>query len=156
MSGTGNKYFTLQFWVNMRNVTNQQVILHIGDITTNNAALEVITRTDGTLRFNLGGNAARNTTLSPTINTWHQITVTKNGSTVGAYNMYLDNTAWGTSSDASPTNLPTNDEHAFGTAGTGASGKASMYIGEYLIYDRVLSSAEVAINYNALKDRFGV
>ena len=154
MSGTGTKSFTLQFWVNMRNITTQQTILHIGDTSTAGAALEVLIRSTGDLRFQFGSTGARNTTFNPTINTWHQITVTKDGSTVGDYDMYLDNTNIGTLPILTQsTNLPTNDTHAFGTA---ESGRASMYIGEYLIYDRVLSSAEVTNNYNALKDRFGV
>ncbi|MEI8184828.1 MAG: LamG-like jellyroll fold domain-containing protein [Actinomycetes bacterium] len=89
---------------------------------------------------------------------WHYVTVTRN--TTGALNIYVDG-----SLDTDPSSIqgtsgtgPLNQSNDLGIGGEKAGGRN--YYGDKSIaavhmYDRVLTSTEIAQNYNAMRSFFG-
>ena len=113
------------------------------------------------LGANTGGGAGLYTDITGTItinlNTWYQIAVTYDGTTMKSYvNGSLDintNPSNGLGYDAA------NNKVIIGGTYTKSSGVVSRFKGNIsnsFMYNRALSAAEVLQNYNAQKSRFGL
>lgn len=153
MSGTGTKTFTLIMWVKLDSVASTRTILNIGDSTTAGAQLAIKVLTTGQIRHEYGGIEARNTTQFISTGNWYQIAVVKDGSTVGDYYQYLNGQKVGKlPALTQTTNLATSTDHQFGNEN--GTEKLDGQVGEYLIYNRVLTDLEVGQNYLHFVPRF--
>jgi hypothetical protein len=83
-----------------------------------------------------------------TINRWYNITVTSGSGTISIYlNGVLKNTISGSTNHADVLNIGrTRFDNNYWSG----------YIGNTMVYDRVLSAAEVTQNFDTLKTNFGL
>jgi hypothetical protein len=88
-------------------------------------------------------------------NQWYQLTQTFNGSTQA---MYINGLLYTSTSLSGVQNKP-NRSYAIGASFTGDNNPQIFLngaIGQYLIYNRALTAAEVLQNFNATRSRFGI
>jgi hypothetical protein len=148
---------TYSAWVNADSTTSYKWILNNGAVSTG-TSLIIYGNKIGF--FWKGGTAVKQGILNVNVGTWYNLTVCYNGSS-RTYDMYV-NGVLDTSSD---TSSPTAGAGASWSAGNLNPRIGSWYNGNFdfngkvsntQIYNRALSSTEVAQNYNALKGRFGL
>lgn len=104
--------------------------------------------------YNTGYATAK---ASWTNNTWYHIVMCYNGSSLATY---VNNVAGGTTSGAKANPGGAGTYLSMGLPAAdylnGVTGYFNGYIGAWKIYNRALTAAEVAQNYNALRSRYGV
>ena len=95
-----------------------------------------------------GNSALYSISSVMTINRWYNITVTSGSGTISIYlNGVLKNTISGSTNHADVLNIGrTRFDNNYWSG----------YIGNTMVYDRVLSAAEVTQNFDTLKTRFGL
>lgn len=140
----GMSTFTIEFFIkfeNQPNFASHQILYTVGD----NVGLEYEVSSKQIYMWNGSVNRA-NTTFN--INTWYHVTWTsQSGSTIVYVNGVLDN-SFGTFRGIG------NGFWNIGYFGAGRRMKGNL--GLMRIYSKVLTAAEVAQNFNAQRDRFGI
>jgi hypothetical protein len=152
---TSNSPFTLSAWLNVKTHTDYGISLYIGDAATNQSAfLGYVTTAQTGIGNSIGGGFyGVNLGTGVLSNTgWHSVTLTYNGSTAI---IYVDGISRVTRS--AYTAALSNTSIRIGRANTGSP----FYpfngdVAQTQLYNRALSPAEVAQNYNATKTRFGL
>lgn len=149
--GITNSPFTISTWINSSSTAFQTIIgigtsLGIGELFQ----MQIFRPSIAEFYFDDYSNAIFSS-VPNLLNNWYNFTVTLNSSFLakGYINGVLttSNTFAGYLSTTSQTSIGNNN---FG--GNWYNG----YMANYLIYNKVLSDAEVLQNYNALKSRFGI
>ncbi|HUD10976.1 MAG TPA: LamG domain-containing protein, partial [Candidatus Saccharimonadia bacterium] len=146
-SQTGS--MTIEAWVNLSNYTNTNEILSktIGSGSTNNTFELRTQASTGDLQFLGYDTALRTVTSTSAVPTggWHQVAVTKTGSTA---TLYIDGAPVGsgsvgtTTTNSNDMKIGARDDLTSGFFMNGA-------IDEVRLYDRTLSAEEVAGDYSA-------
>ncbi len=155
LSGFNSSTFTILLWGKFVSVSSSGVLFNLGrssgDADTeaqlyyNNSRL-VYWDYAGSIAFNFINSSG---TLST--NVYQYLGFTKN-STNGTF--YIDGYSSGTGTAAFNANISTND-FAIGADIRDSINYINGNIPQFLIYNRVLTAAEVLQNYNATKSRFG-
>ncbi len=156
--GTGD--FAIQFWTNSTSYsldTYYRRVLSIGGSGDNATTLQFLFF-DGTAASNKisirNNNQIINGTIIVSNSTWHNIVLTRTGTTL---NLYVDKVL-----DSSTTNSTSFTDGGATTSYIGrygplSGGYFSGNISNVLIYNnKSLSSSEVTQNFNALKSRYGL
>lgn len=114
----------------------------------------------GTMRFGMwsaSGISSVTSTIATPLNAWYNFVIAYDGTKLNAY---VNGQAAGTVtfSRLNPIEGATGIFYAIAgpdTTNMGDGTYANMRLGEFLIYDRTLTSNEVIVNYNAVRNRYG-
>lgn len=146
----GSAARSFEAWVKFTN-TSANAIMTIGS-ASNDQLFEMMAYQNYLINHPYGGFTQGSTFLST--NTWYQVVITYDGTTNHA--VFVNGVQVGTSSGAASRTLNTSNTPIYiGTSSLGwgdFKGKIAML----RIYNRALSSSDVAFNFNSLKSRFGL
>lgn len=147
---TGSAARSFEAWVKFTN-TSANAIMTIGSASADQL-FEMMSYQNYLINHPYGGFTQGSTVLST--NTWYQVVISYDGTTNHA--VFVNGVQVGTSSGAASRTLNTSNTPIYiGTSSLGwgdFKGKIAML----RIYNRALSSSDVAFNFNALKSRFGL
>ena len=143
--------WTISFWVNFDNINNERILLQHGFSSVSNG-LHLMERSGKFILGLYGNDLTGSTSLST--NTWYNVTFTLNNTTRVKQifiNGSLDNSNTGSASYS-------------GTGGNARIGGQVLNFGNYfdgkmssvIAYSEVLTSSQIADNYNAFKERYGL
>lgn len=145
--------FTLMCWVN-QNVLNGFAMFGQGT-TSNNLGLHMWYINDTTIRFGMYANDT-DFTVSTSAGVWYHIVFTYSNTSPYTKSCYINGVA------QSGTIAQTQSAYAgsgiFRLGATYSSGGnyGNGYFAGVSVYNRILSASEIAINFNALRSRYGV
>ena len=159
-AGLSGESHTVECWIYPTG--NGLVTSYLGQATVNtsyhHSAIEIVS---GNLEFAIwnGGIQSTGATSAISNNTWHQVVMTYDGSTIRGYlNGSLAGskaTAW----DSPHTDRSLPFHIGFGSADSTSQGDGTYFDGRFGIirmYDSALSLSDIQQNYNATKWRFGL
>jgi hypothetical protein len=149
--------WTISFWVNFDSLntgttSNDKILLHHGSFAVNKG-LHLVQR-NSRIHFGLLGNDIQGSAIVST-NTWYHVTFTLNNTTFVKQifiNGSLDNSGIGNGGAYTGTGSNTRIGGEVVTFGQPFDGKMSSVIA----YSGVLTSSQIAENYNAFKERYGL
>jgi hypothetical protein len=148
IAGSASRSF--EAWVKFNSIS-ANAIMTIGS-PSNDQLFEMMAYQNYLINHPYGGFTQGSTVLST--NTWYQVVITYDGTTNHA--VFINGVQVGASSGASSRTLNTTNTPIYiGTSSLGwgdFKGKIAML----RIYNRALSSSDVAFNFNSLKSRFGL
>jgi hypothetical protein len=147
--------WTISFWVNFDSLntgttSNDKILLHHGSFAVNKG-LHLVQR-NSRIHFGLLGNDIQGSAIVST-NTWYHVTFTLNNTTFVKQifiNGSLDNSGIGNGGAYTGTGSNTRIGGEVVTFGQPFDGKMSSVIA----YSGVLTSSQIAENYNAFKERY--
>lgn len=152
---------TVEVWIYPTN--NGVIASYLGSATVNdNYHFSAIELVSGQVEFGLwnGGITSTGGTGALTLNQWHQVVLTYNGTTVTGY---IDGAAVGNVNVDwdSPMNDPTTTQFriAFGALDSTSQGDGTYFdgrMGVIRLYDRALNATEILQNFESDKDQYGI
>jgi hypothetical protein len=154
-TGAANNSFTLEMWIKTSQITGSASYNATGLIARDNGDIYAnLTMYNGYVYWTHYDGAWQSGLKSTTMvanNTWHQIVYVNNSNTTGS--IYVDSVNEVTAA----TTLLAGNYFSPDNIGWGYSGQYFLgSLGSVKFYDRSLSAAEVAQNFNALRGRYGV
>jgi len=148
---TGSNAYSMSAWIQLGSTWGGQGIIGIGSSTTGNQTNQFrTTTTNGFVSYWYGNDYAVATSLSPTTQ-WFNILTQWDGTN---RSIWLNGSQVGTQT-ASGINV-TSSLLQVGATNVGGSEPLQGKIGQALIYNRALTSAEIIQNYTATRTRYGV
>jgi hypothetical protein len=150
--------FTFSYWINAANISNSPVVFWKGAYSVNGYYHQI--SSDGSIAFvvNQPGSFqyTQSTSANIIINTWSNIAVVRNGTSVKFYKNGVE-LAYGVVGTLSNPASNTNN-FLLSTYFDGSSNNNFLNgrIANFLNYNRILSLTEIQQNYNASKARFGL
>lgn len=148
---TGSNPYSMSAWIQLGSTWGGQGIIGIGNSTNGNQTNQFrTTTTNGFVAYWYGNDYAVTTSLSP-VTQWFYILTQWDGTT---RSIWLNGSQVG-SQTASGLNV-TSSLLQVGATNVGGSETLQGKIGQALIYNRVLTSAEIAQNYLVTRTRYGV
>jgi len=148
---TGSSPYSMSAWIQLGSTWNGQGIIGIGNSTTGSQTNQFrTTTTNAFVAYWYGNDYAVTTSLSP-VTQWFYILTQWDGTT---RSIWLNGSQVG-SQTASGLNV-TSSLLQVGATNVGGSETLQGKIGQALIYNRVLTSAEIAQNYLVTRTRYGV
>lgn len=156
MQGTGTKTYSIQFWLYADINRGNMGIFQFGSTSSAGQELTLKTRGNavGQMRMEYGGGTARNFGTPYLSNAqWWMVTVVQNGSVNGTINMFLDDTTeYGTFAGTTAMNLQSTGLFNIGRQdGDRWDGR----FGQWMLYSKALSQAEIDQNYDYFKGTYG-
>jgi hypothetical protein len=158
--------FTLSAWVYVREFVDYGTLIQkafAGSYSNSTCGLWVESPTSRNLRFvigsNIGGNPAGSTTSvvfsGAAVNTWYHMVGVGNGTTAA---LYINNTLIGSTnfSNITLTRTENTSPITIGTRSVNNTPELDALVGPISVYNRALSSQEIAQNFQALRGRFGL
>ncbi len=156
MQGTGTKAYTIQFWLYADINRGNMGIFQFGSTASAGQELTLKTRGNavGQMRMEYGGGTARNFGTPYLANAnWWMVTVVQNGSTNGSINMFLDDdTEYGTFAGTTAMNLQSTGLFNIGRQD---SDRWDGRFGQWILYSKALTQAEIQNNYDYFKGQYG-
>jgi len=148
---TGSNTYSMSAWIQLGATWGGQGIIGIGSSTSGNQTNQFrTTTTNGLVNYWYGNDYAVTTALSPTTQ-WFNIVAQWDGTN---RSIWLNGSQVGTQT-ASGLNVSSSLLQV-GATNVGGSEPLQGKIGQALIYNRALTSTEIAQNYSATRTRYGV
>lgn len=142
--------YTVNFWIKVDgHVHTNSYFLSVGSNTSGDAI--AFTMVSATLLVCYGNYPSTNSSTLLTIDKWHNICVTYDGSTVRYYkDGYQFNT-----SNLTDSISPATSNLWLGSLNGRANLRGPGYVSTVHVYNQPLTASEISQNYNTLKGRFG-
>lgn len=156
MQGTGTLTYSIQFWLYADINRGNMGIFQFGNTASAGQELTMKTRGNavGQLRMEYGGGTARNFPTPYLSNAqWWMVTVVQDGSTNGSINVFLDDTTeYGGFAGTQAMNLQSTGIFQFGRQD---NERWDGRFGQWMLYSKALSQAEIDQNYDYFKAQYG-
>ena len=148
---TGSNAYSMSAWIQLGTTWGGQGIIGIGSSTSGNQTNQFrTTTTNGFVNYWYGNDYAVTTSLNPTTK-WFNIVAQFDGAN---RSIWLNGSQVG--SQASAGLNVSSSLLQVGATNVGGSEPLSGKIGQALIYNRALTSTEIAQNYSSVRARYGV